>query len=31
VGRGNSLEEMDTAAEILAETVTRIRDLAGVG
>jgi cysteine desulfurase len=31
VGRGNSLEEMDTAAEILAETVIRIRDLAGVG
>jgi cysteine desulfurase len=31
VGRGNSLDEMDTAADVLAETVARIRDLAGVG
>jgi cysteine desulfurase len=31
VGRGNSLDEMETAAQALAETVTRIRDLAGVG
>ena len=28
VGRGNSLEEMDTAAELLSETVSRIRELA---
>jgi cysteine desulfurase len=30
VGRGNSLEEMDAAAETLAETVARIRTLADV-
>ena len=30
VGRGNSLDEIDTAAHILAEAVSRIRELASV-
>ena len=29
VGRGNSMDEMDRAADALAEVVSRIRTLAG--
>jgi cysteine desulfurase len=31
VGRANTAEQMDEVVEILAETVARVRDLAGVG
>jgi cysteine desulfurase len=30
VGRDNTIEEIDEAVEVLAETISRVRNLAGV-